>query len=155
MSLPEVTAASALATYLANDGEVDPSLAVEELRARGTSVYAPTLTGSNMAFVELVGATRTNSFGIVEPIGTPVDISHLDVVVAPLVAADPSGTRIGRGRGYYDRALAQLRHSPRPGRPFLVGVAHAFQVVDALDRTEGDVPLDAVVTPTGVVRCTP
>jgi 5-formyltetrahydrofolate cyclo-ligase len=84
-----------------------------------------------------------------------VDISLLDLVIAPLVAVDPSGSRIGRGRGYYDRALAVLLRSPRPARPFFVGVAHAFQVVEALDRSERDVPLDAVVTPTSVLRCSP
>ncbi len=71
----------------------------------------------------------------------PVDLGHIDVVLLPAVAVDDSGTRLGRGAGYYDRALAGIVSSPT-----LVAVVHDLQVVDSLDRRPWDVPVDAVVT---------
>ena len=44
-----------------------------------------------------------------------------DVVLVPLVLADRRGTRIGHGKGHYDRALAHLREGGRP--VFTIGLA--------------------------------
>ena len=75
------------------------------------------------------------------------------MVIAPLVAVDRSGTRIGRGAGYYDRALAHRLE--RGGRPAIIGYAHHFQLVDGtLPRHGWDVPLDALVTEEANLRWT-
>ena len=46
------------------------------------------------------------------------------LVLAPLLAFDARGTRLGYGKGYYDRAIAQLRAD---GRVFYLGLAYAQQ----------------------------
>jgi 5-formyltetrahydrofolate cyclo-ligase len=68
-----------------------------------------------------------------------------DVVLMPLLGFDRMGTRLGYGGGYYDRTLARLDKKPR-----LIGLAFAAQELDAIPRESHDVPLDAVVTETGV-----
>jgi 5-formyltetrahydrofolate cyclo-ligase len=67
--------------------------------------------------------------------------------LAPLVAFDRNGTRLGMGGGYYDRAFAFLR-APADGgrRPVLLGLGYEFQKVAELIRQPWDVPLDAAVT---------
>lgn len=94
-------------------------------------------------------AMRKNRFGIPEP-----DVSHatvrdpreLDLVLAPLVAFDRSGHRIGMGAGFYDRAFSFLRGPGTPERPRLVGIGYELQRVDNIDPAPWDVPLAGVVT---------
>ena len=67
------------------------------------------------------------------------------LVVAPLVAFDRAGHRLGMGGGWYDRSFAFRRLQPAP--PWLVGAAFDEQQVDAIAAESWDVPLDAVCTP--------
>ena len=62
--------------------------------------------------------------------------------------------RLGTGGGFYDRAFAfravrRSWHAPR-----LVGLAYAFQQLEHIGAAAHDVPLDAVVTEEGIIRCT-
>lgn len=76
----------------------------------------------------------------------PARVDRLDVVIAPGVAFDRSGRRLGYGAGFYDRLLTRLR----PGTP-VVAVAFATQVVDALPEEPHDLRVAAVVTEHGTI----
>ena len=65
----------------------------------------------------------------------------------PLVGFDRLGHRLGMGGGFYDRTFAA--ESWRFRRPCLIGVAHDCQEVEQLSAQPWDVPLDALVTPSG------
>lgn len=94
--------------------------------------------------------TRPDRFGIPSPTRVvPVAVTALDLVVVPLVGADRTGRRLGRGRGYFDRALAH-RRDPGSDRPVLVGVGYDFQLVELPPPAAHDVGLDAVLTPAGL-----
>jgi len=69
-----------------------------------------------------------------------------DLVLAPGVAFDRHGGRLGRGGGDYDRVLSQ-----RP-RPTCFGLAFAFQLVEEIPRAPHDERVDAVVTELELVR---
>lgn len=73
-----------------------------------------------------------------------------DVVVAPVVAFDRACYRLGNGGGYYDRTLAAMTRRPR-----LLGVGYAHAQVPTIYPQPHDVPMDAVVTPDGVLHCPP
>jgi len=66
-----------------------------------------------------------------------------DVVLAPLLAFDGEGYRLGQGGGYYDRTLAALRSR---GAVTAVGVGFAAQQVDAVPRSANDERLDWILT---------
>jgi 5-formyltetrahydrofolate cyclo-ligase len=68
-----------------------------------------------------------------------------DLVLMPLLGFDASGTRLGYGGGYYDRTLASLAI-----KPLLVGLAFGIQELPSIPRQAHDLPLDAVVTESGV-----
>lgn len=76
--------------------------------------------------------------------------ASLDVVVAPGLAFDASGGRLGRGGGYYDRFLAGI-----PERVRIIGVGFDAQVVDAVPREPHDRVMDVVVTGRGVITPEP
>jgi hypothetical protein len=65
------------------------------------------------------------------------------LILIPGVAFDPSGNRVGRGRGWYDRLLARFERAHR------MGLAFDLQLVGEVPREPWDVPMDSVVTPAG------
>lgn len=145
--------AGSLAVYLAADGEADPAAIAARALARGQRIYAPVLHGETLRFARLTQDTplRRNRFGILEPAaGECVDPRRLDLVIAPLVAFDDSGTRIGMGGGYYDRCFSFLKERTRWIRPKLIGLAHEFQRLRTVSRSAWDIPLWAAVTEQGV-----
>ena len=84
-----------------------------------------------------------NQWGITEPeYGKEVPPQFIDVVIVPLLAFDTRGNRLGYGKGFYDRFLAECKADV-----LKIGVSYfepeqAFEEVD-----EYDIPLDICVTP--------
>lgn len=150
---PAFADATRIAGYWAFDGELDPMPALERVWAANRQVYLPVLAeGSLLYFAPYrPGAPlRRNRFKIPEPEVAPTEWlrpSQLDLVLAPLVAFDSTGTRLGMGGGFYDRSFAFLREkSDQHQRPWLLGLAYEFQKVAELARQSWDIPLDAVMT---------
>jgi 5-formyltetrahydrofolate cyclo-ligase len=70
-----------------------------------------------------------------------------DLVLVPLLAADAFGTRLGRGKGHYDRALSRLKKNGAR----LIGIGWPLQrLTSQIPADAWDVPLNALATPDGV-----
>ena len=89
-------------------------------------------------------------WGIAEPMADKASLEP-DVVIAPLLAFDACGWRLGYGGGFYDRTLHELR---RRKAPIAVGVAYDQQAVDAVPHLDYDERLEWVLTPSGAIKCT-
>ena len=75
-----------------------------------------------------------------------VEISSLEVILVPGVAFDRRLNRLGRGRGFYDRALKDFKG-------LKIGVASAVQIAsDELPCDPHDIGVDLVVTDKYVLR---
>ena len=74
---------------------------------------------------------------------------ELDVIICPLVAVDKSGNRMGMGGGFYDTTLGKS-HQAGLKKPLKIGWCYDFQVVEQLERQPWDVPLDGIITPSGL-----
>jgi len=142
-----------IAVYVAHDGEADPSAIVRLARHNRCELYLPAIADYRRRRMEFRSYARhaqlqPNRYGIPEPKrGAPrIAIRHLDLVLLPLVAVDPSGTRLGTGAGFYDRCLQHLRAGRRWRRPKLIGLGYEFQRVAGLEARTWDVPLDALLT---------
>jgi len=85
----------------------------------------------------------TNAYGIPEPIaGNLVANLEIDMVIIPLLVVDKKGYRVGYGKGFYDRVMAQCK----PGTKF-IGLSF-FEPIDAIaDIDEFDIPLHQCITP--------
>jgi 5-formyltetrahydrofolate cyclo-ligase len=149
--LPLLHDVTTVGAYLAVGGEVDPTVAVSWLWEHGVAVYVPRVAASRtMVFAQLrAGAAPIpGAYGIPQP---PLDElvrppARLDVVLLPLVAFDRTGTRVGSGAGFYDRAFAFRHDQPWGSRPLLVGLAYSWQELPRLERRSWDVPLDYIAT---------
>lgn len=74
---------------------------------------------------------------------------ELDVIICPLVAVDLSGNRMGMGGGFYDTTLGKSYQAGLK-KPLKIGWCYDFQVVEQLQRQAWDVPLDGLITPSGM-----
>jgi 5-formyltetrahydrofolate cyclo-ligase len=85
------------------------------------------------------------------------DMRRVDVVVCGSVAVNRRGTRLGKGSGYSDIAVALLQEAGRIGpSTVIVTTVHPLQVVDdAMPETEHDFSVDLIVTPDEVIECEP
>jgi 5-formyltetrahydrofolate cyclo-ligase len=93
------------------------------------------------------GRLAPGRFGLLEPVGPrlgPTAIGTADVVVVPAVAVGRDGSRLGRGGGYYDRALRHARADA-----VLVALVFDDELVDELPVEAHDRRVTAVVTPSG------
>jgi 5-formyltetrahydrofolate cyclo-ligase len=151
MSLPEVRNASTPMAFWSFGSEVETAPLIERLHAAGKRVVLPRIeAGDLVAVVHAPGdPVAATSFGAMEPQGVElVSPEDVDVVIAPGVAFDRSGARVGYGGGFYDRFLRGMR----PDAP-VVAIAFALQVVEEVPRGPGDRRVDAIVTEDEVIVC--
>jgi 5-formyltetrahydrofolate cyclo-ligase len=149
--LPMLSRCRRIACYVAFSGEIDCAPIMAEALARHCRVYLPVLRGQRLVFAPWNPAGRMvrNRFGVPEPAGghgRQLRGPELDVVLAPLVAFDDSGHRLGMGGGFYDRTFGFLRQRGQWRRPLLIGLAHEFQRVAPLATRRWDIALHAVIT---------
>jgi len=141
--------ASVVAGYAAMGSEISPVWAMEEARAVGAIVAYPAFAYPSEPFRFLAAdPSCVGPFGISQP---PLHAAEVvpDVVLVPLVAIDGRGTRLGRGKGHYDRVLAPLRRNGTR----LVGIGWPFQLVgEEIPADRWDVPLDVFASPEGLTR---
>lgn len=103
----------------------------------------------------LYGLER-NSYGIWEP---PADYESFDagsgertIVIVPGLAFDRRGYRLGRGRGYYDRWLAEIQDSCAADTFSPIGIGYSIQLVPKVPRDRYDVPLPLLIAGSAVIR---
>jgi 5-formyltetrahydrofolate cyclo-ligase len=133
--------------YAPLGSEISPLLAIEEARAVGRIVAFPAFDHPAKPFKFRAGdPLEPGPFGIMQPKrSTPV--VEPDLILVPLIALDGEGTRLGRGKGHYDRALARLKKSGAR----LVGVGWPLQrLVETIPTDAWDIPLDAFASPDGL-----
>lgn len=135
--------------------EADVTPLAAELAARGAELVFPAAAGAELEWIAWDGVSDFadspgRGFGK-EPDGARLGTDALAqavLVLAPALAVDRSGTRIGHGAGYYDRALTTLRADAR-----VVAVVHPGEVLGAgaLPREAHDVPIPEALTADGIV----
>ncbi len=135
-----------MAAYLPIRSECDSRPIIAEALRRSITIALPVqLDRTTMVFrrYQPGGPLADGGFGTSVPLADQ-PILDPDLVIVPLVGFDRAGTRLGYGRGYYDRALAKL--AARGIKPKLLGVAFAAQEVAAIPVSPHDVRLDWIVT---------
>ncbi len=135
-------------------GEVDLRALISSLIGTGVEVSLPRTDWAKGEVeprlvrqppVDLV----VGKFGVSEPLATcPPPKKAPEVVIAPGLAFDLAGGRLGRGAGFYDRFVAKLRRE-NPGAVRVIGVCFGVQVVERVPREPFDEPMDEVWTEAG------
>lgn len=79
------------------------------------------------------------NYGIYEPLGKSISKKKsIDIIIVPGVAFDKKNNRLGRGKGYYDRFLSEIK-------AIKLGICFDFQLLERIPKDEFDVPVDMVL----------
>ena len=151
-ALPELASARVVLTYAALPAELDPSPAIDILRARGARIAYTRIEAPGVLCLHEVDSEVElipGPLGIRQPSTDSPRVAHedIDAVIVPGVAYDVAGRRLGYGGGYFDRLLPLLR--PDCAR---VGVAFDEQILESIPAEEHDAEVDIVVTPRRTIR---
>ncbi|GAA4593498.1 5-formyltetrahydrofolate cyclo-ligase [Actinoplanes octamycinicus] len=125
-----------------------PDLLRAALPPGGRLLLPVLLPDNDLDWAEYTGELTPATRGLHEPPGPRLGVTALrtaDLILVPALAVGRDGTRMGRGGGSYDRALARL---PHPG-PLVVALLHDHEAVDAVPAEPHDRPVYGVLTPSG------
>ncbi len=142
-----------IAGYHPLPDEIDPLPLLARLEAAGFAValpaHAPGARDLTFHRWRAGEPLAVGDFDVLMPL-PDAPLLAPDVVLAPLLAFDAAGHRLGYGAGYYDRSIAHLRAN----KPVtVVGLAFDEQEVPAVPHEPLDQRLDWIVTPRGPRRC--
>lgn len=159
LELPEWQEAKAVLAYCAFGSEVSTDGILDAALAEGKRLALPRVEKSRRMLglywvcAPLEEQVCPGTWGILEPLSDrcgSAAMTDIDLVIAPGLAFDEKGGRLGYGGGYYDRlfrGMAAQGHSPA-----VVAVAFEAQIAEDLPRGPQDWPIGVVVTEARVIR---
>lgn len=138
------------AGYMPIHSELSPLCLLKSLADLGCDLALPITphAGQPLGFRRwhLGGQLDDGPFGTKQPPASNQACTP-NIILAPMLAFDASGWRLGYGGGFYDRTVAGLRVINK--EVTMIGVAYDGQKLDKIPVGPYDMPLDAVLTPTG------
>lgn len=148
----ELAKLSPVAGYWPVGGELDPRPLLAALAKAGRTVALPRMESRQgpARFLAWRGgeALTADAFGVPSPPPTGADLSPR-LILAPLLAFDRAGRRLGQGGGHYDRIISLYRAHGCVA----VGLGYAEQEMERVPAGAHDALLDWVVTPKEAIRC--
>lgn len=138
--LPGFQKAQTVLLYYSLPDEVQTEFFLQKWTGKKRLVL-PVVEGEELILKEYTpGKTGKGHMSINEPVGTTViEPSQIEFAVIPGVAFDAACNRLGRGGGFYDRLLPQIKCAT-------AGVGYHLQVVEKIPVEAFDKPLDMVIT---------
>lgn len=151
LAVPVIARSRRVACYLSMASEPGTGPLVAALHARGIEVVVPiSLDDHTLDWVvhDPASVPATTSLGIPEIDGPrlgPAALATCGAVVVPALAVDHAGHRLGRGAGYYDRALADVSVP-------LCALVFTHELLPEVPHEPHDVRVQMAVTPSGLFR---
>ncbi|MFC4563616.1 5-formyltetrahydrofolate cyclo-ligase [Nocardiopsis mangrovi] len=145
---PLLTTGGTVAAYVSVGTEPDTRKLIATLWKQGTYVLLPVLLpGGDLDWAAYDGpdSLAPAGRGLLEPTGRrygPDAVRRAAAVVCPALAVDRAGTRLGRGAGCYDRALARVGPNT-----LVLAVIYDTELLDTVPAEPHDRPVNGVVTP--------
>ncbi len=152
-SLPEYINSATIYTFIGSlPGEIQTIMLAARALSEDKAVIVPMYHGNETppshSVLRSINALEFSPFGILQPSPSndiPVSISEAELIIAPCLAVDRNGNRLGMGGGYYDKFLASV------SVPIIV-LAYDFQIVPELPYEAHDIKIDMIITESGVKR---
>ena len=149
LSSEEYRSGKTVMTYVSLPTEVNTSYLNQEALKQGKRVAVPYIEPSYQTIIaaelKAIKCLEKGPYGIYQPkkdLIKAIPLEEIDLIVVPAIAYDKNNMRLGRGKGYYDKFLAERDLSLVK----TIGLAYQFQVVDTLPSDPHDRPVSRVIT---------
>ena len=138
--------------FISKTDEADTSPIIESAWESGKTVAVPCVIPETFELfhsqLKSFEDLSSGALGVLEP--SPegriaMNPESFDLVIIPGVAFDRQGGRLGYGKGYYDRFLEQTA-------AFRLALAFNFQVLEKVPTEKHDVPMNGVLTESGIIE---
>lgn len=151
-AMPEWDRAKTILGFVPGNHEPDINKLLREAISTGKRICLPQFNPIQTTYsAVLVSNPNTDlisgKYGVLEPkAGSEViPFSEIDCVLVPGLAFDSTGGRLGRGGGWFDRMLAEIRG-------LRIGVAFSVQLVGNVPVESHDIRMDCLVTAEELIR---
>ncbi|KAK9504766.1 hypothetical protein O3M35_008955 [Rhynocoris fuscipes] len=157
INMPEFIESKRIGLYMSTPEEVQTDELVEHVLTNNKECFIPRYHSLQMEMVKLKSLDDfhnlpRNKWNIRQPLikeerENAYLNGGLDLIVTPGLAFTPGGKRLGKGKGYYDRYLKEMKSFRKTeGKSlFVVGIAFNEQMLDDLFTEEHDYILDKVI----------
>ncbi len=138
--------------FISKTDEPDTSPIIESAWESGKTVAVPCVIPESFELfhsqLKSFEDLSSGALGVLEP--SPegriaMNPESFDLVIIPGVAFDRQGGRLGYGKGYYDRFLEQTA-------AFRLALAFNFQVLEKVPTEKHDVPMNGILTESGIIE---
>lgn len=133
-----------VAAYFPIKGEPDIREFLEWALANGITVLLPVVSGENLSWVNFDGDTVFGAMGFEEGTGKPAKLDTVDAAFIPAMAVDLAGNRIGKGKGFYDKALAATKVKT-------IAVVFDDEILMQIPSEPHDMKVNAAISPSKLI----
>ena len=143
--------AKVIFAFMPTDKEVDISNVLMDILNRGKTLCIPLCLENNTMICKKITSledVEVGKYGILEPKKSCLTISKekIDLAIIPCMAADEFGFRVGKGKGYYDKFLHDVKFKKAV-------ICPQFALYSKLPKEKFDIACDVVVTENNVILC--
>ena len=130
-----------IACYISFGSEPSTNLFLKHCQLEDRiELFVPRVNGDDLEWVEFSAEQIKHPLGMDEPVGSANVLTEVDLMVLPALAIDRQGNRLGRGKGYYDRALQKISAKKT------IALVHDGEFIEAVPNEDHDARVDAVCT---------
>lgn len=163
LSSGEYLNAETILTFVSTEQEVDTKRIIAKAVTDGKRAAVPRILGNTneMDFYYFDNSRflghqlEPGAYGILEPAESAekVDVRKFPakaVIVVPGLAFSKDGSRLGRGRGFYDRYIGHVKAAGKNQPQALVGLCYSCQIVESVPHDDLDMRVSHIATENGI-----
>lgn len=136
--------ATTVMTFISNFKEPSTECIFKTLSEQNKKIVVPVSNTENFtiipSYIDSSSALTNGAYGIKEPeLIRPAKPEDIDIAIIPGIAFGKDGSRLGFGKGYYDKFLECFDG-------IKIGICYDFQIFDSLPVSAHDINMDIIVT---------
>ena len=134
-----------VAIYMSLPEEPPTENLIQEVRKLNRNVWLPRINNDELLWIKNPTDFNVGPHGIKEPKGDGVlakDLVELGAIILPGLAVDVKGTRLGKGKGFYDRVLVQLNENTKR-----IVLLFDLEFILEVPKESHDQPIHTIATP--------
>lgn len=133
-----------VAAYFPIQGEPDIRAFLEWALKNDIKLLLPVVAGDHLDWVNFDGTTEFGALGFEEGSGKAAKLESADAAFVPAMAVDFAGNRIGKGKGFYDRALATSKLKT-------IAVVFDEEILISIPSEPHDKKVNAAISPSKLI----